>query len=211
MAAPARVCDYRLMTTGDPKTESHRYLRRAREVMVWKLDGLSEYDVRRPMVPSGTNLLGLIKHLTYVERGYFGETFGRPYPAPALDFDADPTADMVARADESREQILDGYHRACAHADATIDALPVDAVGRVPHWPSDRATVTLHTILVHVLAETNRHCGHADVLRELIDGAVGHRPDRGNMAFAGDAERAHFHARVEHIALEASQPHGRRP
>ena len=86
------------MTIANPKTDLHRYLRTGREALLWKLDGLSEYDIRRPLVPSGTNLLGLIKHVASVEAGYFGDTFGRPFgePLPWLDDDAEPNADMWA-------------------------------------------------------------------------------------------------------------------
>ena len=171
----------------DPKADLHRYLQAAREALLWKLDGLSEYEVRRPMVPTGTNLLGLVKHVAGVEVGYFGETFGRPFDQslPWLDDGAEPNADMWATADESREEIVDLYHRACAHSDATIDVMALDAVGHVRWWPDDRREVTLHRVLVHVVAETNRHAGHADIVRELIDGAAGLRDGNDNMA-SGD-------------------------
>ncbi|MEV0247197.1 DinB family protein [Nocardia sp. NPDC050712] len=171
------------MTGSDPKSVLHTYLRSAREAMVWKLDGLSEYDVRRPMTPTGTNLLGLIKHLGAVEFGYFGDTFGRPNDEPITQQDlvADPTADMWATAAESRADILAFYHRAQAHSDATIDSLELTSEGTVPWWPADRRTVSLHRILVHVTAETNRHAGHADIIRELLDGAAGLRPAGDNM------------------------------
>ena len=144
---------------------------------MWKLDGLGEYDIRRPLVPTGTNLLGLIKHLAGVEYGYFGITFDRPFDEelPWLDADAEPNADMWARAEESRSDIVDLYRRAWVHADTTIAELDLDSVGRVPWWPDDRSEVTLHQILIHVIAETHRHAGHADIVRELIDGAVGLR------------------------------------
>src|SRR6476660_4595112 len=108
----------------------------ARDALVWKLDGLSEYDIRRPLTPTGTNLLGLVKHLASVEEGYFGDTFGRPSGEllPWLADDAEANADMWATADESREQILDLYRRTWAHADATIDALDLDDMGHVPWW-----------------------------------------------------------------------------
>ena len=165
------------MTGSDPKTDLHRYLQDAREALLWKLDGLSEYDIRRPMVPTGTNLLGLIKHVASVELGYFGDTFGRPFgePLPWLEDDAEPNADMWATADESREQIVGLYRRAWAHSDATIGALALDAIGHVPWWPESRSEVTLHQILVHMIAETDRHAGQADIVRELIDGAAGLR------------------------------------
>ena len=128
-------------------------------------------------MPTGTNLLGLVKHVASVEAGYFGETFGRPFaePLPWLDEDAEPNADMWATAEESREDIVDLYRRVWAHSDATIDALALDAIGHVPWWPPERNEVTLHRILVHMIAETNRHAGHADIVRELIDGAAGLR------------------------------------
>src|SRR4051812_18176442 len=108
------------------------------------------------MVPTGTNLLGLIKHEASVEAGDFGETFGRPFdePMPWLVADAEPNADMWATADESREQIVGLYRRVWAHSDATIDTLELDAVGHVPWWPDDRSEVTLHRILMHMVAET---------------------------------------------------------
>ena len=194
------------MAGSDPKADLHRYLQIARDALLWKLEAASEYDVRRPMVPSGTNLLGLVKHVASVEAGYFGETFGRPFnePLPWLDEDADPNADMWATADEPRHQIVALYRRVWAHSDATIDTLALDAVGHVPWWPEDRSEVTLHTILVHMIAETNRHAGHADIVRELIDGIVGLRQDNDNMA-PGDAEWWDgYRSRVERAAREAA-------
>lgn len=92
------------MPESTAKADLHRYLRVAREALLWKLDGLSEYDVRRPMVPTGTNLLGLVKHLAAVETGYFGATFDRPFPEhlPWFEEGAEANADMWATADESR-------------------------------------------------------------------------------------------------------------
>jgi uncharacterized damage-inducible protein DinB len=172
------------MTGSDPKADLHRYLQDARQALLWKLDGLSEYDIRRPMVPTGTNLLGLVKHVASVELGYFGDCFGRPFGErlPWLEADAEPNADMWATVGESREQITGLYRRAWAHSDATISALALDAVGHVPWWPDNRSEVTLHKILVHMIAETDRHAGHADIVRELIDGAAGLRGSNDNMA-----------------------------
>jgi uncharacterized damage-inducible protein DinB len=195
------------MTEPDPKADLHRYLRAAREALLWKLEGLSEYDIRRPMTPTGTNLLGLIKHVAGVELGYFGDTFGRPpgEPLPWLADGAGPNADMWAAADESREQVTGLYHRAWAHSDATIDTLPLDAIGHVPWWPGDRSEVTLHRILVHVIAETNRHAGHADIVRELIDGAVGLRDGNANMAPGDQAWWETYRSRLELVAQEAGR------
>jgi uncharacterized damage-inducible protein DinB len=193
------------MAASDPKSELHRYLKTARDALIWKLDGLSEYDVRRPMTPTGTNLLGLVKHVASVEAGYLGETFDRPFPEPLPWFedDAEPNADMWASADESREQIVSFYRRVWAHSDVTIETLTLDAIGHVPHWPPERNEVTLHQILVHMIAETDRHAGHADVVRELIDGTVGLRADNDNMAPGGEAWWADYRDRLERAARDA--------
>ena len=189
----------------DPKALLHRYLRVAREALLWKLDGLSEYDVRRPLVPTGTNLLGLIKHVGSVAFGYFGDVFGRPSgePLPWFADDAVPNDDMWATADESSEQILGLWERAWEHSDATIEALQLDAIGHVPWWaPNDE--VTLHRILVHMIAEINRHAGHADIVREQIDGTAGLRADVDNLA-PGDADWwADYRDRLDEVARSFS-------
>jgi uncharacterized protein DUF664 len=189
----------------DPKADLHRYLQQARDALVWKLDGLSEYDVRRPMTPTGTNLLGLVKHVASTEFGYFGDTFDRPTPEPMpwLDAGAEPNAEMWATLDESREQIIALYHRAWAHSDATIDALAIDAIGHVPWWPAEHNEVTLHRVLVHMTAETQRHAGHADIVRELIDGTAGLRPDNDNLAPGDEAWWADYRDRLEAVARQA--------
>jgi uncharacterized damage-inducible protein DinB len=182
----------------DPKETLVRYLQVARDAMVWKLDGLSEYDVRRPLTPTGTNLLGLIKHLASVELGYFGDTFGRPHgiDLPWNADDAEINADMWATPEESREAVVDLYRRAWQHAAGTFDALDLEARGEVPWWPADGRSVTLHQILVHMVAETHRHAGHADIVRETIDGAAGFRSDDSNLPEDGYDWAGHV-ARVE--------------
>jgi Protein of unknown function (DUF664) len=192
------------MTESDGKADLHRYLQDARDALLWKLDGLSEYNVRRPLVPSGTNLLGLVKHVTGVELGYFGDTFGRPSPDQVNWDESDPMSDMFAFPEESRESITGLYRQAWAHSDATIDALPLDAIGHVPWWPADRNQVTLHHVLVRVATETSRHAGHADIVRELIDGAIGQTAARPNLP-TGDEPwwKAHYD-RVERAAQEAA-------
>jgi uncharacterized damage-inducible protein DinB len=195
------------MTASDPKADLHRYLQDAREALLWKLDGLSEYDIRRPLVPTGTNLLGLVKHVASVEFGYFGDCFGRPFdePMPWLEDDAEPNADMWAAPGETREQITGLYRRAWAHSDATIGALALDATGHVPWWPASRSEVTLHKILVHMIAETDRHAGQADIVRELIDGSVGLREGNDNMAPGDKAWWEDYRSRLERAAREAGQ------
>ena len=193
------------MTGSDPKAELHFYLTRARDALLWKMDGLSEYDVRRPLVPTGTNLLGLVKHVASVAAGYFGECFGRPFaePLPWLEDDAAPNADMWATADESRDDIVALYRRAWAHADATIDALPLDATGEVPWWPPERREPTLHRVLIHMIAETERHAGQADIVRELIDGAAGIRADGSGLPDEDAAWWTAYRDRLEQAARDA--------
>jgi uncharacterized damage-inducible protein DinB len=195
------------MTGSDPKADLRRYLQAAREALLWKLEGLSEYDIRRPLTPTGTNLLGLIKHVASVEAGYFGETFGRSFdePLPWIEGDAEPNADMWATADESREQIVGLYHRVWAHSDATIESLALNAVGQVPWWPDERSKVTLHRILVHMIAETDRHAGHADIVRELIDGTAGLRDGNDNMPPGDPVWWENYRSRLEHVAQEADR------
>ena len=155
------------------------------------------------MTPTGTNLLGLVKHCAGVELGYFGVVFGRPAdePTPWMDEEAEANADMWATVDESRDDILNLYRRVWAHADATISALPVDATGEVPWWPEERRYVTLHLLLVHMIAETNRHAGHADILREGLDGEAGLREGLSNLP---EQDWAAHRERVEQAALKAS-------
>ncbi len=190
-----------------------RYLTATREALLWKLDGLSEYDVRRPLTPTGTNLLGLVKHLACVEAGYLGNAMGRPFPEPMVwdDPDAGDDDDLWARADESRADVLALYARVAAHAGATVATLPLDAVGEVPWWPEERRRPTLHTLLVHVLAELARHAGHADVLREGLDGAAGLRRDSDNLTRDGDAARAAYREQVERAARVAAVRAGEVP
>lgn len=186
----------------DPKAVLHRYLKSARDVLLWKLEGLSEYDIRRPLVPTGTNLLGLVKHTASCTANYFGPVFGRPFPQEQPWFFDEQNGDMWATADETRDEIVEIYRLAWAHADATIEALPIDAVGRVPHWPDERAEVTLHQIMVHMIAEANRHGGHADIVRELIDGTVGMRTGVDNMAEGDAAWWVDYRDKLERVALE---------
>lgn len=203
--------------TSDPKATLHRYLRRQREALMWKLDGISEYDARRPMTPTGTNLVGLLRHTAGTEADYFGVTFDRPADAVGVpwafpdDFgaDVDPAVwvvDMWAPLEETREDTLAWVRRAWAHADTTIEALDLDAVGRVPWWPAERAEVTLHQVLVHVISDYARHAGHADILRELIDGQAGMQPDNDNLPTDDPAFWPEHVARVEAAARAASGP-----
>jgi uncharacterized damage-inducible protein DinB len=186
----------------DAKHELQSYLRGARDTLVWKLDGLSDYDIRRPMTPSGTNLLGLIKHSTATHMAYFGEVFGRSFDGVGERFapGAEPASEFWATAGESRQDVLDRYRSACDRADATIEELPLETPGRVRWWGDTQ--VTLHHVLVHVIADTQRHAGHADILRELIDGTTGLLRNADNLHMREPAARQRFH---DQVAAEAAK------
>jgi uncharacterized damage-inducible protein DinB len=194
------------VTQPDAKADLSRYLQVAREALLWKLEGASDYDIRRPLTPTGTNLLGLVKHTASVESGYLGPTFGRPFdePLPWSEDDAEPNADMWATPDQSREDMVGLYRRVWAHSDATIELHALDALGRVPWWPQERATVTLHRVLIHVIAETNRHAGHADIVRELADGSVGLREGNDNLPPGDAAWWQEYRDRLERAARAGS-------
>jgi hypothetical protein len=198
------------MTGFDAKANLRVYLQGARETLLWKLDGLSEYDVRRPLTPTGTNLLGLVKHQAGGELIYFGDVFGRPHgeQLPWLGEDADGNEGMWAAPDETRDAITSLYRRAWKHADATIAELPLDAPATVPWW-GEGAEVTLCHILVHMTAEAQRHAGHADIVRELIDGSVGLLRDSRNMPSDDPAWWHTYQDRVERAARAAGSlsPH----
>jgi uncharacterized damage-inducible protein DinB len=193
------------MPDSDPKADLRLYLQGARDSLVWKLDDLSEYDMRRPLVLTGTNLLGLVKHAASWEFIYLGDTFGRPSGESLgwLQTDAEPSADMWAAADETSNEIIDLYRRAWVHSDATIDALALDAVGRVPHWPDHENTTTLNRILMHVISDTQRHAGHADIIRELIDGRVGLLRSNDNMPSGDHRWWDTRRSRLERVANQA--------
>jgi hypothetical protein len=127
------------MAISDPKADLRHYLQREREGFLGKLDALSAYDGRRPMTPTATNVLGLVKHVAGVQAGYLGVTFGRPFPEPLPweEEGAEVDDDMWARPDESVDDIVGLFRRTSAHADSTIDALPLEAIGHVPWWPAD--------------------------------------------------------------------------
>jgi uncharacterized damage-inducible protein DinB len=171
---------------GDPKTALHHYLQATREDLIWKLDGLSEREARLPRTATGNNLLGIIKHCLNVEAGYFGPTFGREFPTPEElvpnhVYEEDPQADWYAREDETKDELIDLYRRVGVFADQTIAQLPLDAPGRVPWWRPDGPAVTLQRIIVHVICDLARHAGHADILREQHDGAIGWQRDNTNI------------------------------
>jgi uncharacterized damage-inducible protein DinB len=200
------VADSCTMIDSFAKEHLHDHLRWVREALVWKLDGLSEYDIRRPLTSTGTNLLGLVKHCAIAESRYFGEVFGRPFPEPLPRWDDEAADDAAfwATKHETRDEIVGRYRRVWEHSDATINALAIDAPGYVPWW---REEVKLFNIMVHVLSDATRHAGHADILREQLDGAVG--VNAQGEAWHGH-ESAFWEARCAQIeqAARAADPAG---
>ena len=184
----------------------HRQLKVTREALVWKLDGLSEYDIRRPLTATGTNLLGLVKHMATWEARYLGEIFDRPFPEQLPRWQDADGSDLWVIPDETREQIIGFYQRAWEHADATISELPIDASGHVPWWPSP--DVKLCNIIVHVLQDTTRHAGHADILREQLDGRTGVMAEYEEQIDM--AVREAHRAKIERAAKEAADGSHRR-
>ncbi len=165
-------CNSGEMLDASAKAHLHDHMRWVQDALVWKLDGLDEYDIRRPMTPTGTNLLGLVKHVAISNSRYLGQVFNRPFPEPLPRWDdaAARGTEHWATADESRSDIVGLYERVCSHTDATIEALALDDLGYVPWWDEE---VPLFNVMLHCLSDTTRHAGHADILRESIDGAVG--------------------------------------
>jgi uncharacterized damage-inducible protein DinB len=161
----------RVPFTGGEKESLYVSLDRQRDVVLWKLEGLTDGQLRRPMTPSGTNLLGLVKHLAFVEYGWFCDTFGREFESIPYDED-DPDADLRVEPDETTADVLALYARARAAADRTVDELSMDDTGTA--WFGE--PVSLRWVLIHMIEETARHAGHIDILRELIDGATGDYP-----------------------------------
>jgi hypothetical protein len=167
-------------TGSGPAGDLHRYLQQARDGVLGALTGLSEYDVRRPLTPTGTNLLGLVKHLAGVELAYLGDCVGRPSPV-RLPWVEDGSiwegADMWATAEQSRQEIVELYGSAWRHSDASIAELDLASPAHVSWWEPERRDTTFGALLVRVVAETAQHAGHADILRELVDGRAGRDHD----------------------------------
>lgn len=170
----------------DLKSCMAAYLDQERAALLAKVEGLSERELRMPRTPTGTNLLGIIKHCVHCEHGYFGVTFGRELEDSTglldlLDDEADPQADWYATASESAASVIDLYERVIRFARGTIEALDLDSPGRVPWWGPQKQDVTLGQIMTHMHADLARHAGQADILRESIDGSAGWRSAGDNL------------------------------
>jgi hypothetical protein len=195
--------------TPDLKSDLVGRLDRLNRAVLHKLEGLSEYDLRRPMTPTATNLLGVTMHLASLQAEYFGRTFGRPFPREGefyflTDDDADPQDDLWVRPDATSTWVEDIYRATWEHAKETCETLDLDSTGQTPTGSS--APISLGEMLVHMVDETARHAGHMDVVRELIDGAVGRYAGDGNILPGYDW--AAYRQRVEAGAREAEERAG---
>jgi len=141
------------------------FLSFARSCVLKKVDGLDDEQLRRRLVVSDTTLLGLVQHLTDSERYWFGYTLAGDLRYAGVDFD------MVVAADRSADQVIADYRTAIADSDAHI--LAADGLDVRTARPVDEEPRTLRWVLAHMTGETVRHAGHADILRELIDGVTG--------------------------------------
>ncbi|MDI3420630.1 DinB family protein [Streptomyces luteolus] len=160
----------RVPPTGGEKESLLASLEQHRDVVLWKVRGLDEEQLRRPLTPTGTSLLTLVKHLACVEYGWLCTTFDRPTePLP----DAYGGEDLRIMPGETAEDVIAFYGRARAAANSTVEELELDALGT--SWPGE--PVSLRWALIHMIEETARHTGHMDIVRELIDGAVGDHPE----------------------------------
>ena len=193
------------MTRKTPPTSEtlRHYFERAFEALSWKLDGLPEHELRRPLVPTGTNLLGIAKHVAIVSAEYCGPVLGRTTAVPIPPEDAEPNSDLWAREDEPAEYVRGLLTTAAAEVDAALVELPLDAPATVPWW-AEHGETSFEVVAIHLLAEVHRHAGHADLVRELIDGEAGLRPGVSNLLSARDgadaAWWAAYRARLQEIA-----------
>ncbi|MEW2142585.1 DinB family protein [Micromonospora vinacea] len=158
-----------LARTGDERAVLTSFLDFHRAVLLRKLRGLSDADARRRLVPSATTLAGLVKHLTLVERNWF-PTLLAPEPGDVyLNSEEDAVASFTLSDQESIVGLTEAYERACARSREVAASVDLDHV--VPH--PQLGEVSVRWILVHMIEETARHAGHADILRELTDGECG--------------------------------------
>lgn len=154
---------------GDEIAVALAFLGFARECVVKKTEGLGDDALRRAVVPTGTNLLGLVQHLAASERFWFAHhVAGEPLPEP---FDDDDFFSMTVPADRAAADVIADYRAAAARSDEIVRA--VGDPGAPMARAVDGRTLPLRWALAHVTGETTRHAGHADILRELLDGTTG--------------------------------------
>ncbi len=178
--------------TGSERELLESFLDYHRATLLWKIDGLSEADLKRSMTPSGVSLLGLVKHLAYVERSWFQAVFARD-DATFPWTNEDPDADWRVQDDENADSIEAFYRAETERSRQIVAAASLDDLARGQYRTGDHAAgdslytaslddlargqyrepVSLRWIMIHMIEETARHNGHADLMRQSIDGAAG--------------------------------------
>jgi uncharacterized damage-inducible protein DinB len=171
----------------DPRTEPHPaaderamlegFLDYHRATLKMKVAGLTQDQLAQTTAASTLTLAGLLKHMALVEDSWFTERFaGQPMPAPfdTVDWDADPDWELRTAADDAPDWLVRRYDEACERSRAVVAAAAsLDDEAVAGRRRSDDAPFTLRWILCHMIEETARHNGHADLLRESVDGATG--------------------------------------
>jgi uncharacterized damage-inducible protein DinB len=160
---------------GDELTTLRRFLDFYRAVMVRKAQSLTSEQLAARLGPSEMTIGGLIKHLAYAEDIWFdrrlvGHEWGEPWVT--VDWDADPDWEFHSAVDDDLDQLIGLYEQACARSRAAVDEIgDLDAMSKVPNRRGEY--FSMRWILLHMIEETARHAGHADLIRESIDGTVG--------------------------------------
>jgi uncharacterized damage-inducible protein DinB len=164
---PPLFSDELVSTAGERET-LEAFLNGYRAVLRRQLTGLSEDDARRRLVPSETTMAGILKHMASVERVWFQHVLAqRAADEIAGDVGGGPTSWQVG-PDETIKDLVAEYERACAESDVVAAGMALDDTA--PH--SRMGRVSLRWVYVHMIEETARHAGHADIIREQTDGAT---------------------------------------
>ena len=166
---------YGVPVRGDEKEVLGGFLDHYRKTMLAICEGLTEEQVRKPMVASGTSLLGMMQHLAWTERGWFTEVVAQQKVDYPFD-EEDPDADFKVADDVTKEEIFDLYRQACDESRAILEKASLDDLAWVEYR---KLNYNVRWVVVHMIEETARHAGHADILREMIDGRIGagYEPD----------------------------------
>lgn len=184
------------------KARLRRYLDSARDAVLWKAEGLTESQLRRPVVSSGTNILGVINHLAFTEFGYFSYCLNRPVNNERVLMmfkSEDPMIDFVVEPEVTSTQIISLYRQAIEASNAAFNQLPLDAAANVPWWGANAET-TLEHLMLHMCTETARHAGHLDLVREILDGSRGTSRDNDNLPEYSPEQWTKHYERLKNIA-----------
>ncbi|MGP5015737.1 DinB family protein, partial [Glutamicibacter ardleyensis] len=183
------------------------YLNEARSTVLWKCEALSEELARRPMTPTGTHMLGIVHHLAVTEYGYFGECLGLlPNDDHVLELlqSEDSQIDFLPPADYSVQDVLELYRKSVAFAEAALDNLELASPAVIPWWSIHRHSTVEH-LIVHMIAETSRHAGQLDIVRELLDGQVGLREQALNLPSYSSAQWQEQYSHLQQLSQEVVQ------